>query len=743
MGWLFGGNKTNSQSQPAVTNLQVQTSAYGQCIAFGFGTNRVAPELIWYGAFTSYAQTSGGGGKGGGSVPGSTTYTYTTSLILALGEGPILGVRKSWVGKNQGSSINYPQVHYPGFTLFTGSYSQTEWSYLDNLIIPSNGSIAPRPGGSYTTNRTYYIRCSFTSSSGETLANTETSIIINNTSSGLRPHHLLNVQPPVQAPAGATGWNLYVSLSAGTEKKQNASPLGLNTDWTEPTSGLVDHGSVPVADTSLLSQALNYRGIAYLASANYHLGQNPNLDNHNFEVQWSNDFGDDADPSIVINTILTNTKYGTIFPSANVASLTTYQNYCYATGMFVSPLYNQQKAAAEILTEIAQGTNSEIVFSSGKINVVPYGDQTITGNGKTYTAPSPVYDLTYDDFVILNQGDDPVMCTRQDGTQFYNSIKMEYVNRANQYASDFVEYKDQAMIDTFGIYQDASRDGKIFALTSAAKTSVQLQGQRQQIRNLYTFNLDQRFIGLDPMDIVTLTDAKLGLNKQWVRIREITENEDTTLTLITEEVLDGTGSSATYSTQDGTGYNVDYNVDPGDTNALIVFEAPTQITTNGGLETWIAVSGGPLWGGCDFYIATNNVDYALAPPRQIGPARMGVLAYDVAGGDTTITVNLGESFGQLTSGTATDAQNGVTLCYLDGEFLAYQTATLVQPYVYTLTGCKRGMYGSTAAAHSAGSAFARLDSQIFKYPHSKLQNGQALGIRALSFNIYGGGQQIL
>ena len=41
-----------------------------------------------------------------------------------------------------------------------------------------------------------------------------------------------------------------------------------------------------------------------------------------------------------------------------------------------------------------------------------------------------------------------------------------------------------------------------------------------------------------------LTDARLGLDRQWVRITEITENEDGTLLFVAEDYLAGTGSAA-------------------------------------------------------------------------------------------------------------------------------------------------------------------------------------------------------
>jgi hypothetical protein len=43
-------------------------------------------------------------------------------------------------------------------------------------------------------------------------------------------------------------------------------------------------------------------------------------------------------------------------------------------------------------------TNAAPFDSEGKLKIVPYGDQTVLGNGVTYTPPAPIYDLTRDDF---------------------------------------------------------------------------------------------------------------------------------------------------------------------------------------------------------------------------------------------------------------------------------------------------------------------------------------------------------
>ncbi len=147
----------------------------------------------------------------------------------------------------------------------------------------------------------------------------------------------------------------------------------------------------------------------------------------------------------------------------------------------------------------------------------------------------------------------------------------------------------------------------------------------------------------------------------------------------------------------------------------------------------------PNWGGAFVWISTDNTTYG-----QIGtvsaPSRQGVTTTAMAPSDTTLSVNLKESGGQLLSGTAADAQNGITLCLIDNELIAYQTATLLgapPPNAYSLTGIVRAFYGTTAASHSSGAPFTRFDSAIFQYTLPTAFIGVPLFLKFQSFNIFG------
>jgi hypothetical protein len=506
-------------------------------------------------------------------------------------------------------------------------------------------------------------------------------------------------------------------------------------------------------------QDLGYNGVAYVAGAAYQLGNSAQLPNHSFEVlgTFQGAAGTpDADPSLVIADLLTNPHYGAGFPLARVGDFSAYQNYCYATGLFISPAYDTQTQASSILDDLATNTNSAFVWTSGLLTLVPYGDQALSGNGKTFTpAITPVFDLSDDDFLEntssagSSTSTDPVLATGKRQADATNSIKLEYLDRSNQYSPAIAEAKDQAAIDLFGRRQSATREGHLFTSAATANLSVTLQLQRELVLNTYAFTLGEWAIVLDPMDVVTLTDPYIGLNFQPVRILEITENDDGTLAFIAEELLTGTGTAGSRNTQIGSGFSANYNDPPPNTNPPILFAAPVALA-QGGLALWLAASGNGNWGGCDVWVSSDGSTYRQLPGGRItGAARQGVLTANLATGtdpDTThsVAVDLTMSGGTLLSGTQEDADLAHTLCYVDGELLSYETATLTGANQYSLgTYLRRGLYGTSIGAHLAGAAFARLDGGIFEIDYTKDQIGQTLFVKLPAFNLYGGGQQVL
>lgn len=124
MGGLFGGG---GGSETKLAGVQVQTSLLGEPIVFGYGRARVSCNLIDYVGFKATEQQQGG--KGGG---GYKSYTYSASVIMALCEGPIGGVRS--VYKDSSTFTGGSALSQAGVSLATGTLTQSPWGYMVSMF---------------------------------------------------------------------------------------------------------------------------------------------------------------------------------------------------------------------------------------------------------------------------------------------------------------------------------------------------------------------------------------------------------------------------------------------------------------------------------------------------------------------------------------------------------------------------------------------------------------------------------
>ena len=517
------------------------------------------------------------------------------------------------------------------------------------------------------------------------------------------------------------------------------------------------------------SHALSYRGEALVAFPNLPLGSSPTFPNFNFEVLWGINsdvpaLGPDANPADWITAFLTNADWGIGFPAVLLGPLTNLQSYCRATGMLVSPVIIDQTAASSHLGDLMKALGADFCWSQGQLSCVPYTDQVVFGNGATFipAALSPVYDLTPDDYLPnsgslgsgSSSGQTPIAVIRKDSAQILNKVQVEFLDRANLYNPATISASnDAAIIESKRLRLSDLRAHHFFCLRAAASVSASLQLAREQVTTLYQFTLPPQFILLDPMDVVTLTEPNLGLVRQAVRITEIQENADRTLTFTAEDVPLTIGAPL-YTRQASLGAGRNDNADPGGINTPVIFEPNDQL--GGGLEIWAALSGAnpALWGGCYVWVSYQEGGTYQQIGEIIGAARQGVLSAPLGvypqnlNGQTidnsnVLAVDLGMSDGSLSSGASIDMTSLNTLCYVDGEIMAYQTANLTGPFQYGLSPLVRGAYNSTIAAHAAGSSFVRLDASIFKMSYDQSRIGSKLYFKFQSFNIYGGGLQSL
>ena len=507
--------------------------------------------------------------------------------------------------------------------------------------------------------------------------------------------------------------------------------------------------------------AIGYSGLAYVCATNYALNSSATVPNHGFEVQSAirqvvgGQTLDDANPADIVADLLTSVPQ---WPTGALANLTDYGTYCLAAGLLLSPFMDAQRSGADVLSDILTASNADCVWSDGTLKIVPYGDTAIGGNGVSW-APDldPIYDLTDDDFQAQPNAD-PVQREVKRGSDAYNSVNVEFLDRSQQYAADLSPARDQANIDAFGLRAQDPVSLHCICDAGVAAHIAQLLVQRAcYVRRTYSFQLDERYGLLDPMDLVTLTSGRL--DRVLVRLTQVKEESDGSISCTAEEMLVGAAHAALYTRQSAGGYVSNFAADPGSVSAPILINPPVGYValglasvnaTAGGVtassiayEAWAAVAGtNPQWGGCQVWASFDDLSYQKVGEID-GRARYGVSTADFPAGtdpDTTNTlaVDLSTSLGELETATQADADGAATLSVIGGEMIAWRDATLTGPNAYALGGyVRRGLYGTPVADHPAGSEFVRLDGEVFRYGYGPMQAGKTLYLKFPSFNLYG------
>lgn len=569
-----------------------------------------------------------------------------------------------------------------------------------------------------------------------------------------------------RATKGAAGGEIYVApimigLCEGpiqgiaTVWRDKDGGVDFTTEYVGHEGWTISLGASAPAVWSFLSanyplEAVPYQFLAWVANPSVPMPSG-SLSQYSFMIEgflrnflaFSSQY---ASPADVIPDFLTAANYGAGFSSAQIGDLTQAQNYCAAAGLLFGPAVDEQKPGADWVNEFCEVGNLALVWSDGKLKLIPYGDVSLSGLGHTYTPnTTPIYDLTDADFLPPSGDLDPIQVTRSDPATAVNQVTVEYIDEISNFNVNTYTAQDQYAIQQYGVINLTLTLHSIHQ-GAVAQQVAQMRLQREQnVRNTYAFRLGWRFALLEPMDLVTLTDIGLGLNKTPVRITQITENGDESgFDVVAEEWPFGTASATLYATPNPLGGAANANVAPGSTNTPTIVEVPGPLKTSP-LDLFIAASGGATWGGADVWISTDNVNFNKVG-RIIGAAAMGTLTSTLPSTSTiwptfdtgdTLAVDISASGRTLSSYSATDTTNLVPACYVDGEWVAFENATLTSPGHYNLTTLYRGLFNSAAASHGVGAKFFLVDASVARIPWPQGFTGQTLYVKLPAFNIYG------
>lgn len=481
-------------------------------------------------------------------------------------------------------------------------------------------------------------------------------------------------------------------------------------------------------------KSLPYGGLAYVAGV-IDLGDSAAMPTYNFEVKGkllSTGDGIDVNPADYIRALLDRVGLSDV----TIENLDEYRKYCKEADLLIStPADADESAVRDIVKEITGLTNAHIFWSNDRYKIVIVEDRP----AGSWTPDKTIqYDLTADDFIPQSDGA-LVTYQRKDSADIYNRFPVEFSNRANSYEKESVAYQFSEDIANHGLRQANTINARyMYTKERAVKVAEMAARKNKYGRNQYTFTLDWAFCRIEPGDLVRISDKYSGIDRQVVRVTAVTEDDSGMLTVTAVSVPPGNYSAATYDVHDVDRPYIEYNKTAPDT-VPVIFQPPADLTADG-LELWIAAKGkADGWGGCTVYVSDDNTNYRTVG-QIAGSARCGKLINNITKDSTDIIVSCND---QLLSGTPQDAERKNTLCWIGGECLSYVTATLLSTGNYKLSGCIRGQYNTTPAAHSAGADFVRLDNAVLHLDFTKDDIGKKIYLKFCSYNIFGAGQQDL
>lgn len=750
----FLGFGPRSTQPNRLGSIQIQTSERGVPIPYAGGTVKLPIKLLDYVDFNPVAQTSSGGGKGGGGI---SAYEYYASIDAALCDGPIGGIGNVYDSGGSSSLVGT----YETYTIPAGGGTfRTYWNTTEQ-----------DEGVTYSAPYSYQAN-DFGSDGEQTLTGTH-DVPMQKVSGapGAGQYAVTqdaNVTASSQGVVTGSGGYLHYSFSAADAGKTVTMTYTYASDSTNYVSPAAKFNFGIMPGTAVGSQwgymaskhperALRYPGIARVVAQNLDLGSDASPPNVSLEVLNARglSFGGgiaDCDPAAIIADICASDGAGFSWPY--LGDLTQLSSFCIANNLFQSVAYDSQRRGLDVLQEIIDLANSEAVWSGPKLKIIPYGDQTATANGRTYVpATTPIYKIELSD-IASKPGEEPIKSSWVGLADNYNSIQFQYTRRDDNYNNDVLNDKDEASILMNGLLPMKTITGDNYREKEYAAVAMNMLLKRNcvALRN-HTFKLKWWYFLLEPMDIITIP-TRLGPATP-VRIVSVEEADDYSLSIVAEDFLFGVGQGYLYPKGDGAGLSPGAHSQPGATQVLAAFQ-PNARVTNGANQLWLALSGGASWGGCSVWISKDGTNYArMTDPggntvKQYGSARAGSLTAPIAGGpdpDTSDSISISIT-GSLSSGTQADADAYATLCLIGNELISYETAALTGSSQgsnsYNLgTYLRRGVFANNSQAHNAGEIFVRLDNQIVKYTIDPTLAGQIVYLKFTSFNLYGLEEQSL
>jgi hypothetical protein len=317
----------------------------------------------------------------------------------------------------------------------------------------------------------------------------------------------------------------------------------------------------------------------------------------------------DVNPADVIYDLLTHTRYGAGIAPTSIdqgGSFAKAAAYYSANSILISPVFKDRQQVLRHIEEILIVVDSFLTWSQGFVKLVPR--QTFV-SPRSITASSYVGGKSQGTSIGqtgLGTGGITHNLGRQTVKETINRVLIHYVARNNEYTPSAVDAVDYWMIGSnFGTELDVKGD-MITSLAMANQVAFRILWVRSFNRLTAKLTLGPQDLDIDVTDVISWTDAAVGLNAVLFRVMSVSETKEGTISV---EVIEENPAVLGWNTFTVTPDTVITALQPtgsGTATVLILVELPPpQTNGNPSIVACIAAVD-KTWNGARIYVSDDN-----------------------------------------------------------------------------------------------------------------------------------------
>ncbi len=232
-------------------------------------------------------------------------------------------------------------------------------------------------------------------------------------------------------------------------------------------------------------------------------------------------------PAVVAYNYMTTSSFrggmGIPTGSIDITSLLDFKLYCSAKDWTANVPIMEEKPDADNLQRILDGGRGRIINPGGEFKFRFFD----------LNYESTVMNLVDADIGIDNDGGETIEFAQPDIMDRPNTVRAKYLNGAdNKYIiDDYVLADEDAISDDGGDRREITVDVHGLSDINLVQQMANYHLERARYNRTLQGTFGRRCIGLEPMDLVTLTFAPFGFEQKYFRVMSVSPNPDYTVNM--------------------------------------------------------------------------------------------------------------------------------------------------------------------------------------------------------------------